>query len=86
MREREKAPRPRHRRLGFVKPRTRVTARDGDDRFEVQQRDDSGLVRRMLFATEREALAFAESLAYWLGRRAQPGSVQIVWPAARRQL
>jgi hypothetical protein len=52
-------------------------------RFEVQQRDVAGPVRRALFATEREALNFADMLVHWMARRGEKGTVKIIWPAGR---
>ena len=50
------------------------------ERFEVQKRDDAGLVASVVFSTERQALTFADALTRLMARTGERGSVQVVWP------
>ncbi len=80
-------PQPRRRRMPFAlsdrAQRPQRGAVHDPERFEVQKRDDTGLVASVVFATERQALAFAESLSHLMARTGEKGSVQVVWPHAR---
>jgi hypothetical protein len=49
-------------------------------RYEVQRRTATGELRRMLFATEWEALSFAQMLVRRMACSAEGGYVRIVWP------
>lgn len=51
--------------------------------YEVQKRDETGLVASVVFTTERQALSFADGLLRLMARKGEAGSVQIVWPRAQ---
>ena len=77
----------RRRRFGVAIPTRRRAAGAADPApFEVQQRDASGPVRRMLFWREKDALSFADALSHWMSRRGDAGSVRILWPSMRGPL
>ncbi len=66
------------------RPPTRQRSADFRDsrHFEVQKRDETGLLASVVFSTERQALAFADALVRLMARTGEQGSVQIVWPTA----
>jgi hypothetical protein len=69
-----------------VQPPTPVDPRslvNDPDHFEVQKRDETGLVASIIFRTERQALAFADGLVHLMAKKGEKGSVQIVWPNPR---
>ncbi|HEY3317083.1 MAG TPA: hypothetical protein VGK50_01485 [Coriobacteriia bacterium] len=63
-------------------PRRRSERSDLPDsrHFEVQKRDETGLIASVIFSTERQALAFADALAHLMAKTGEQGSVQVVWP------
>jgi hypothetical protein len=73
-------------RGGHVRPPAPVDPRSivsDPEHFEVQKRDETGLVASIIFRTERQALAFADALVHLMARKGEKGSVQIVWPHPR---
>jgi hypothetical protein len=55
-------------------------ARRARKHYEVQRRTATGELKRILFATEWEALSFAQSLVRRMACSAEGGYVRIVWP------
>jgi hypothetical protein len=72
MRHRDKTSNPRRSRL-------RTDLWDSEH-YEVQKRDETGLIASVIFSTERQALAFADALAHLMAKTGEQGSVQVVWP------
>jgi hypothetical protein len=50
--------------------------------YEVRKRTSAGKLRRALFANQRDALLYADSLVRGMAASGSTGSVQIIWPNA----